>query len=155
MQDQQKKFLSLPESICDPAGSLELFEQLLRGFGTARVRAQGTSMLPAICPGDELLIKSFDCNECAVGDVVAFRRDTRLFVHRVVESGNGRVVTQGDALSVPDMPVNAAEFLGKVSKIQRKGTSVNTRPSIAQRAAAAIFRRSRTCASLFQKFASL
>jgi signal peptidase I len=155
VQNQQEEFVSLPVPTCDSSGSLELFEEVLRRFGSARLRTQGTSMMPAICPGDEVLIQSCDSNECGVDDVVAFRREGRIFVHRIIKSEEGRMVTQGDAVAIPDAPVTADEFLGKVTAVVRDGANVNTAPSLVQRAAAAIFRRSRTCASVFQKLATL
>jgi signal peptidase I len=155
VQNQQEEFMSLPVPTCDSSGSLELFEEVLRRFGSARLRTQGTSMMPAICPGDEVLIQSCDSNECGVDDVVAFRREGRIFVHRIIKSEEGRMVTQGDAVAIPDAPVTADEFLGKVTAVVRDGANVNTAPSLVQRAAAAIFRRSRTCASVFQKLATL
>ena len=54
-----------------------------------------------------------------------FARQGRLFAHRVVSSagerGNEQVVTQGDALGVPDPPVPSAELLGRVCLILRAG----------------------------------
>ena len=147
--------MSVSASACDPRGSVEVFEDVLRRFGTARLKVQGTSMLPAIYPGDEVLIQSCGCNECTVNDVVAFRREGRLFIHRVVECHNDRVVTQGDTHVVADGPVTSDEFLGKVTAVQRDGANVNTASSVVQRAASAVFRYSRTCASVFQKYASL
>jgi len=152
---QQKEFLNRPMDTCDQSNLVQVFEEILRASGSARLRLQGTSMLPAICPGDEVEIESCGSSECESGDVVAFCRDGRLFIHRVVESENGRLLTQGDALTVPDAPITGDEFLGKVTAVWRDGENVSTTPSLAQRAAAAVFRRSRTCASVFQKIASL
>jgi hypothetical protein len=148
--------VSVPVPTSDPSGSVGLFEEVLRRFGSARLRAQGTSMLPAICPGDEVEIQSCESGECAFGDVVAFSRDGRLFVHRVIgRDSGGNLLTQGDALLAPDAPVCAEEYLGKVTDVQRNGQAVLMKTSWRQRAAAALFRRSGTCASVFQKFASL
>jgi signal peptidase I len=132
-----------------------LLEEVLRRFGTARVRVQGSSMVPAIRPGDEVRLQSVAPSETQPGDIVAFRQGERLFVHRVVGSSVGGLLTQGDALSSPDAPVNPDEFLGKVTQIERQGALVGINNSVLQRAAAALFRRSRTCSALFLKFASL
>jgi len=135
---------------------VSLFEQTLRASGSARLRVQGSSMLPAICPGDEIRVQSSSCTSAETGNVVAFSRDGRLFVHRVIgHDSGGNLVTQGDALSYQDSPVTPDEFLGKVTQIKRQGRLVGINNSVLQRAAAALFRRSRTCSALFVKFASL
>jgi signal peptidase I len=134
----------------------ELVTDLLARFGSAAIRVQGTSMLPALCPGDQVLIQSCNSNETEVGDVVAFRREGRLFVHRVVERfRDGHLLTRGDAISLQDDPVSTNEFLGKITQIERRGRVLPMCGSLLQRIAAAIFRRSRPCSSLFQKLASL
>jgi signal peptidase I len=140
----------------DQSSLVLLFEQTLRAFGSARLRVQGSSMLPAICPGDEIRVQSANCNSAEEGDVVAFSRDGRLFIHRVIgRDSGGNLLTQGDALLAPDAPVCADEYLGKVADVRRDGQPVPMKTSWLQRAAAALFRRSRTCTSVFQKFASL
>jgi hypothetical protein len=140
----------------DHSSLVSLFEQTLRVSGSASLRVQGSSMLPAICPGDEVEIQSCNSGECEIGDVVAFSRGGRLFVHRVIgRDSGGNLLTQGDAILAPDAPVCADEYLGRVAGLERDGQAVPIKISWLQRAAAALFRRSRTCTSVFQKFASL
>jgi signal peptidase I len=148
--------VSLPSSICDKSVCAELFDETLRRCGSARLRVHGSSMLPAIVPGDDLLIQACHDDETQTGDLVTFRRQGRLFVHRVISRDReGRIVTQGDAVSVPDAPVGSDEFLGKVTGIRRRGEPVALKTSRLQRASAALFRRSRICSALFLKFAAL
>lgn len=104
---------------CDLAG------QVLRSFGTLRLRVTGSSMLPSLWPGDLLLIHREDFGRISTGDIVLFTRGGRLFAHRVVSSagqrGGEQLVTRGDALRAPDPPVTSAELLGRVCLIVRAG----------------------------------
>jgi hypothetical protein len=156
LQIQQEELLTQATGSSHQSILIVLFEETLRASGSARLRVQGSSMLPAICPGDELEIQSCDSSQCEIGDVVAFSRDGRLFVHRVIgRDSGGNLLTQGDALLASDAPVCADEHLGKVAGVERDRQAVPMRTSWLQRAAAALFRRSRICSALFLKFASL
>ena len=83
-----------------------------------RARFGGSSMLPALPPGTEVLLR---CGETgAVGDVIAFLADGRLVVHRVVaRAGDGTwTLTRGDARLLPDAPIRDAEaIVGRVAGI--------------------------------------
>jgi hypothetical protein len=105
-----------------------LLGRLLRRCGEARLRVTGTSMLPAIRPGDELLIRRVDITSVLKDDVILFRVGQRLFVHRVVVAGPGGedrvLVTRGDLHAHDDPPVGAADVLGRVEGQLRKGRAV-------------------------------
>ena len=55
-----------------------LIAEVLQRFGEARVRALGTSMLPAIGSHDVLLVQQCSIEHVAVGDIVLFAVDLRL-----------------------------------------------------------------------------
>ena len=134
----------------------ELAAQVLRGFGRARIRVQGTSMLPSLRPGDEIELQPASAHEIRIGDVIAYRRAGRLFVHRVIKKNSPReLVTRGDTLAQPDAPVSESEVFGLVSAVQRDGKGVNFHNSFAQRATAALLRRSQLCAAVFLKLVTL
>ena len=133
----------------------ELTADVLRGFGSARIRVQGSSMLPSLRPGDEVDLQSTPFDEIAPGNIIAYRRENRLFVHRVIGRNLQQLITRGDTLPQADAPVTESEFLGVVTSVFRKGEKVDQRNSFPQRAAAALFRRSRLCAALFVKFGAL
>ena len=61
----------------------ELAGEVLRSSGRLRLRVTGWSMLPAIFPGDTLVIERANGESLGKGDIVLFHRDRRLFVHRV------------------------------------------------------------------------
>jgi signal peptidase I len=94
-------------------------------FGQVRVRAFGSSMVPALLPGDLISIQRADISEIAVGEVVMYARDARIFVHRVVDRKCGTngtfLVTRGDRLGYDDSPVCSVELLGRASALERNG----------------------------------
>ena len=136
------------------AEALELTRELLSNFGCARIRVQGSSMLPSLQPGDEIRLQSIPLSEIKIGDVVAYRRDERLFVHRAIGADStGQILTRGDTLPQADAPVSESELLGVVVAVFRGDERVEHRRSLAGRTAAAIFQRSRFCAALFVKLA--
>lgn len=81
----------------------------------------GTSMLPAIIPGQPLVVR---CGQRpAIGEVAVYRRrGTALAVHRVVASRDSWLLTWGDANPLPDEPVDAdRQLLGVVGGVHRNG----------------------------------
>lgn len=85
----------------------------------------GTSMMPAVQPGDLLLIQHVDFPEISVGQIVLYVRDDRLVTHRVVEMssvpGRPRLVTRGDRVTQNDSPVSPDELLGRLMFVERGG----------------------------------
>ena len=148
--------MTLPLSSYGGSSFVFLFEETLRTFGSARLRVQGSSMLPAFRPGDDVLVRWSDQDDAEAGDVIAFNREGRLFVHRVTgRDASGRIITRGDALPAADAPISEGEYLGKVAEVCRAGETITLRTSLLQRATAALFRRSQPCAALFVKLACL
>lgn len=110
------------------AQKCELVDEVLRAFGTVRLRVTGFSMLPSVWPGDTLIILRENKQGVAVGDIVLYCREARLFAHRVISgadsSGGPNIEVQGDALPAPDGLVLWSEILGTVSRIIRNGKCV-------------------------------
>jgi len=101
----------------------ELIAQALRAGEEIRLRVTGTSMIPAIWPGDVLKVSPLTKTSIAEGRIVLFIRDGRLFAHRVVARCGPQLITRGDAVNDCDPPVSAAELLGVVTGIIRlRGT---------------------------------
>lgn len=119
-----------------------LAAETLRATGRLRLAVGGSSMLPALRPSDVLLVRRCGIDAPAVGDVVLFLRDGRLFAHRVVGRRGHSLVTRGDAVATPDAPVDASELLGRVTRVVRAGRALRVRSSLSLRGrfAAAIFR---------------
>ncbi|HEY6339220.1 MAG TPA: signal peptidase I [Candidatus Sulfotelmatobacter sp.] len=130
----------------------ELAGEVLRSSGSLRLRVTGWSMLPTIFPGDTLMIEQADSDRVVKGDIVLFRWDRRLFVHRVCgkcgSAGDMQIVTRGDGMSQPDPPVSSSDLLGKVSFVVRDGRCVEPgkRLGLSGSAVAALVRRSSSAA---------
>jgi Peptidase S24-like len=72
----------------------------------------GTSMLPAIAPGQQVLVQ---CGvEPVIGDVAVFRFDNQVGVHRVVARTASWLLTWGDANPLPDEPILPGQVIGTV-----------------------------------------
>jgi len=106
-----------------------LAAEALVSFGQLRLRVTGTSMLPALRPGDELQFHSRRTESTSLGDIVLFRRANAFVIHRVVALSNTELVTQGDALAVPDPPVNKADVLGTLVSVTRRDRRMSWNPS--------------------------
>jgi hypothetical protein len=113
------------------ARRLELAVEVARTFGSLRLRVTGTSMMPAVQPGDLLSIGRVDLRDTSPGEIVLFVRGGRLFAHRIVDRGGGSrdpyLVTRGDRLLENDPPVFPSELLGRVTSIERARSRVRSR----------------------------
>ncbi|HVP42842.1 MAG TPA: S24/S26 family peptidase [Terriglobales bacterium] len=104
---------------------LQLLREVLQRFGRARLRVSGTSMLPALWPGDVVEIVATDATALHPGDLLLVERDARLFCHRFLgslqRSGQLLLRTRGDLLSREDPPVGPEALLGRVEAAQGAG----------------------------------
>jgi signal peptidase len=111
---------------------LELAAEVARTFGSLRLRVTGTSMMPAVQPGDVLSVGRVNLLEASPGEIVLFARGERLFAHRIVDRGGGSdhpyLVTRGDRVLDHDPPVFQSELLGRVISIERGRSRVRPRP---------------------------
>ncbi len=95
-------------------------------------------MLPAVWPGDVLVIERAQLAQLGAGDIVLFARDDRLFAHRLLQvcgDGTNLVLgSRGDALPHNDPPLPVSQVLGRVHAVLRNGRPVRRlRPSAAQK----------------------
>jgi signal peptidase len=127
----------------------ELVAGSLRAGHEVRVRVAGSSMVPALWPGDELRVvgraavpamgdaESVGRAVPAMGDLLLFVRDGRLCTHRLVDrlddAGGSRLITCGDAAIKSDPPIAVSEILGTVASITRGGREIPIASSPAQR----------------------
>lgn len=130
------------------ATKCELAVASLRLSETLRIQVKGWSMLPVIYPGDVLLIKALDAQQVFAGDIVLFRRQERLFVHRVVRCSGNTVLTQGDAMPRPDPAVSSDELLGRVQYVirERRQLTPSRKLGFRERTVARLIRRSNAAA---------
>jgi hypothetical protein len=82
----------------------------------------GTSMMPAIAPGEQVVVV---CGvEPAVGDVILFRFDNQIGVHRVAARTEAWLMTWGDANALPDFPITPAGVIGAIRDAPRPPRSL-------------------------------
>jgi len=140
------------------ACKLELAAEILREFSEVRFVALGTSMLPAIYPGDCLTANSFGAAAPRCGDIVLRRRANEFRVHRIVAILDGGSATsfvlRGDALLEGDPPVPARELLGRVTSIERRGKpfDLNSADGIRRRLLRSVVRHSKVAAVLLLRW---
>jgi signal peptidase I len=124
----------------------QLVAEALQLSGTARIRVFGTSMFPAVLPGDVLVVQRKEIGRLVLGDIVLFKRDDRLFAHRVVgqmdRNGVPCVVTSGDSLPANDPPVFPHELLGSVTSIVRGTRQISPQATLFQQLISSLLRNS-------------
>ena len=124
---------------------LELAADLVRRFGEVQFRVTGTSMLPAVWPGDFLTVRRRSVSQLQPGRIVLCYRDQGFVAHRVVGKRGDCLITRGDRLPCQDRPFHAEEVLGEVVTVARRGRSINPSPNAWYCAAAWILRHSELC----------
>lgn len=124
----------------------ELAQEVLRSSGKLRLQVTGWSMLPAIWPGDILMIERADFEDVSVGAVVLFRRNGRFCVHRVTRKDVAMSVleTCGDSMPESDPMIRSRDLLGEVAKRLHNGRWITMRrtPRWHEYMLAALLRRS-------------
>jgi signal peptidase I len=132
-----------------------LVAESVRVFGAIRLPAVGTSMVPAIQPGDVLTVQPVEGRNLSCGDIVVYARNQMLVVHRIVgtsaDSRQLSLITRGDRLLRDDGPISLGDLIGQVTRIERQHRHVKLRPSSnkAEQALGAILRRSERATLLF------
>lgn len=103
--------------------ALGLIAHLLHTGVAIRLQATGASMLPALRPGDTLIVRPVDAACLTAGDVVLVNVGGTLRAHRIVRrwgtGGQLRFLTKGDNNATCDGPVAAADVLGRVHREAR------------------------------------
>ena len=133
----------------------ELFLEVFKSTGQAKLAVTGTSMLPAIRPGDMLEVQRQSMEAILPGDVVLFTRHGGFAAHRVAEKAGEPdrplLITRGDALHAPDAPVRPEELLGRVTAILRGGRRLAPRLTRWARVASWFLARSEFCARVARR----
>jgi signal peptidase I len=101
----------------------------LKRRGRISLRVHGSSMQPWVRPKDIALIRRIAIENVRCGDVVLFRRENQLFVHRIVEKRGSlsaaQLFSKGDAHPTSDGVVQEQELLGRVMRIYRGGRRID------------------------------
>jgi hypothetical protein len=126
-------------TITDDADARELVKcqlvvDTLRTFGRIRLRVTGSSMLPAVWPGDILSVSCSGIDQVSLNDIVLSQRQGRLCAHRVMDKvaspQSACLITRGDQLSFDDPPVFGNELLGRVTSIRRNRFHIDPRAGL-------------------------
>jgi hypothetical protein len=111
---------------------LELAAAILRSGAAIRLRALGTSMLPAVWPGDLLTITPVPYGAIRAGEIVLCVRNGRFCIHRLMHvgsiNGDANWITRGDSLAHHDPALPATAILGRVASIARGRRMLAPRP---------------------------
>ena len=102
----------------------------LRYAGWTFSRAEGTSMVPTVSPGDLVVARPIQPGDLKPGDLVMFQYGRAVVGHRLVsatttggpgasldDSPRWRLVTRGDALENPDPPFPGEALVGKIALV--------------------------------------
>jgi len=84
-------------------------------FGYSTFEVQTGSMADTINPGDWIVVKI--TKDVELNDIITYTEKGEFITHRVVETYKDKYITQGDANSSKDDPINKEQIVGKVAKI--------------------------------------
>jgi len=87
---------------------------LIASGNSFRFCARGRSMTPTIQDGDLLVVEPLERGPTK-GEIVLFRREGEFKAHRVVTTGDGYLITRGDAGMEADGVVRREDILGRVT----------------------------------------
>ncbi|MBN1197783.1 MAG: S24/S26 family peptidase [Bacteroidales bacterium] len=95
---------------------LDLLLEQLGAYGTAEVRANGSSMKPFIRKGDLLTLQRKTDDPCTEGEIVAFVKDKLVYIHRLIriDLPSGLVLTKGDHLEISDAMIKQESLIARV-----------------------------------------
>src|SRR3979411_442815 len=103
--------------------------EALKRRGRISLRVHGTSMQPWMRSKDIALIRQISMENVRCGDVVLFRRENHLFVHRIVKKQGSleaaQLLSKGDAHPTTDGILEEQELLGRVVRIYRNGRRID------------------------------
>ena len=130
----------------------DLVADVVYATGSAKLKVNGLSMLPAIWPGDVLTISRTSPRLLEPDQIVLYRRNGKLTAHRVVEVAHDHFLTRGDCVPSLDPPVTFSAMVGQVIAVCRNGREAKLQPSPWQRTAAWFLRHSELSVRLLLHF---
>ena len=86
-----------------------------------RLRVTGTSMSPFINTGAIVTLFKIPFDKLKIGDIIFCRHNEGTQkLHRLVAVKKNTLITKGDALDSLDHPVDEAQYMGKVIRIEHR-----------------------------------
>ncbi|MBB5082026.1 S24/S26 family peptidase [Nonomuraea endophytica] len=104
----------------EPPPAPGLIDLIIRGLeqvGTVTVPVTGVSMLPTLRHDDRVVLEAVAVETIKPQDVVAFRADGRLVLHRVHAVRAGHLITAGDSQRLYDPPVPLADVVAVAPRV--------------------------------------
>lgn len=113
-------------SVYPPAAFFEVSESLMRRGISCRFQAKGSSMWPFIKDGDRLTVSPIRGSLPGIGEVVAFTRpgSRSLWLHRIIGRKDEGYLLCGDCAQEADGEIPRENILGRVTKVERNGRTV-------------------------------
>ncbi len=113
--------------------AIDLTIQSLPYLGNARFRVVSNSMSPLLRLNDWVRLQLYTPTVALkIGDIVLFRRDDNLVIHRIIAISTNRLVTKGDRYRSVDAPLCHDQVLAVVSQVVKGKIEINMH-SIAMR----------------------
>lgn len=117
-----QKHEAVTKSAISPLVLTSLYEELLLKNGELLLTACSGSMAPLIRIGDKVKVNTTSAEAIGFGDIIVFRKEDKLVIHRVVTKGKFDrqpfFLQKGDRSSFPSR-IPAECVLGKVSEIHK------------------------------------
>lgn len=121
-EDPHQKHDAVTKGAVLPPVMTSLYEELLLKKGELLLTACSGSMAPLIRIGDKVKVKTTSTEAIGFGDIIVYREEEKLVVHRVVAKGEFDrqpfFLQKGDRSSFP-FRIPAECVLGKVSEIHK------------------------------------
>jgi signal peptidase I len=137
------------------AACCELVSEVARHAGEVCLKLNGTSMLPAMWPGDVVTVRRCQLADLRPGQVALCRVEGNLVAHRVVRTFPDLLITRGDSVPHCDPPVEPPSVVGYVASIVRNHRRIEIKRTWRNRALSAVLRRSHLCLRITLRLSAL
>jgi hypothetical protein len=105
----------------------EMWQEACENGRTVSFKIVSGSMSPVIQVGDIVQVSRVDPSKIGVGDIVAFRQDAKVMVHRVSaisRSNGGLRFRQGGDAGSTSLEIAARSLIGRIGVIKREGRDI-------------------------------
>lgn len=102
----------------------KLWEIYLKERGKAWLTVKSGSMSPMIPIGASILVKRCHLKDIIPSDIIVFKSNGKLIVHRVLQKNKDQILQAGDNFSLPSL-INKKSILGQVALIMDPKCVIN------------------------------
>ncbi len=104
----------------------DLTIQSLPFLENARFRVVSNSMSPLLRVNDWIKLQQYTPpSALKIGDIVMFRREDSLVIHRIIAISAERLVTKGDRYTMVDASLSSDQVLAVVSRVVKGKIEIN------------------------------